>query len=280
MMFARERARVRSATRAIRDLMVRPGRDLQQLGQGAVTGGLQALAGIALGPLRLVPQAAARVPATLRELGERVAAIPGGRRRAPALAFAAQALTGGVRGDATLRERYLNLLAAAMDGASADRVHPAFLEVLRQLTPDEARIVSLFQHDGPFPVVTVQARYKHGGALGTELRNASLLGEQAACQHPERTPLYIDNLCRLGLTELRPTRLSDDTRVFAALERHPAVLAAAARIEARNPADLGNGNGVDRVVADLQRKSLYVTAFGRQFYEACEYRPEPGRQPP
>ena len=24
----------------------------------------------------------------------------------------------------------------------------------------------------------------------------------------------------------------------------------------------------------LQRKALYVTAFGQQFYEACEYRPE------
>ena len=30
------------------------------------------------------------------------------------------------------------------------------------------------------------------------------------------------------------------------------------------------------MVADLQRKALYVTAFGRRFYEACEYRPEPG----
>jgi hypothetical protein len=279
MIFAKERERVRNATRVIRDLMVRPGRDLQ-IGGGAVSGGLQALAGIALAPLRFVPEAAARVPGTLRELGERVAAIPGGRRRVPALAFAAQALSGGVRSDATLRERYLNLLAAAMDGASADRVHPAFIAVLRQLTPDEARIVGLFQHDGPYPVVTVQARYKHGGALGTELRNFSLLGETAACERPERTPLYLDNLCRLGLTELRPTRLSDDTRVFGAVEKHPQVTAAVARVEARIPPPLGSGSdrdADDKIVADVQRKSLYVTAFGRQFYEACEYRPEPAR---
>lgn len=272
-MFAKERERVRSATRAIRDLMVRPGRDLQ-LGGGDIGGGLQALAQLALAPLRHVPGVALRVPETLRELGERVAAIPGQQRRAPTVAFAAQALAASVRHEPTLRERYLNLLAASMDGTRADRVHPAFLQVLRQLTPDEVRVVSLFQHDGPYPVVSVGSRYKHGGAIATELRNFSLLGEQAGCEHPERAPMYIDNLCRLGLTELRPTRLSDDTRIFRALEEHADVAAAVARIDGRTPA---LGRSTDAIQADVQRKALYVTAFGRQFYEACEYRPEPPR---
>jgi hypothetical protein len=274
MIFAKERERVRNATRAIRDLMVRPGRDLSTGGDVVMGTGLQALAQIAVAPLRFVPDLAMRVPDTLRELGERVAAIPGGQRRSPGVGFAAAALAGGVRNPPALRERYLNLLASAMDGTRADRVHPAFLGVLRQMTADEVRVVSLFQHDGPYPVVTVQARYKVGGALGTELRNFSLLGESAGCEHPERAPLYIDNLCRLGIAELRPTRVSDDPRVFRAVEQHPEVAAAVARIEARTPA---LGRSTDVIVADVQRKALFVTAFGRQFYEACEYRPEPAR---
>jgi hypothetical protein len=274
MMFAKEREKVRNATRVIRDLMVRPRGELSTNGDLQMGAGLQALAQLALSPLRYVPDMAARVPGTLRELGERVAAIPGSQRRAPAVAFAAQALAGSVRNDPTLRERYLNLLAAAMDGARADRVHPAFLAVLRQLTSDEVRIISLFQHDGPYPVVTVQSRYKHGGTIATELRHFSLLGELAACAHPERTPLYIDNLCRLGLAELRATRVSDDTRMFRAVEEHPDVVTAVARIDGRTPA---LGRATDVIVSDVQRKGLYVTAFGRQFYEACEYRPEPTR---
>jgi hypothetical protein len=275
MMFAKERERVRSVVGAVRALMVRPGRELQLGGGDGPVAGLQALAQLALAPLRAVPDVAARVPATLRELGERVAAIPGGQRRAPTVAFAAQALAGSVRQAPTMRERYLNLLAAAMDRSRADRVHPAFLEVLRQMTPDEVRIVSLFQHDGPYPVLSVLWRYKHGATLGTELRHFSLLGESAGVEHPERTPLYIDNLCRLGVTELRPTRVSDDTRVFRAVEAHAEVQAALARIQGRAPALEDAAS--DRVVPDLQRKGLYVTAFGRQFYEACEYRPEPAR---
>jgi hypothetical protein len=270
MIFAKERERVRSATRAIRALMVLPGRDLAlPAGLGS---GLQAMAELALAPLRHVPDVAARVPGTLRDLGERVASIPGSRRRAPAFAFAAQALAASVRNGATMRERYLNLLAASMDESRADRVHPGFLEVLRQLTPDEARIVSLFQHDGPYPLVTVTSRYKHGATIGTALRQFSLLGELAGCEHPERTPLYLDNLVRLGIAELRRVRISEDTRMFRAVEEHPAVRAAIAEIEARPPA---LARATDTIVPDLQRSALYVTAFGRQFYEACEYRPEP-----
>jgi hypothetical protein len=267
MLFAKERERVRSATRVIRDLVVRPARELALASE--IGGGVRALAELALAPLRNVPDVAARVPGTLRDLGERVATIPGARRRAPSVGFAARALSAGVRNDQTMRERYLNLLAASMDGARADRVHPGFLEVLRQLTSDEVRIISLFQHDGPYPVVSVQSRQRHGAVVATVLRHFNLLGVEAGCEHPRRAPLYIDNLVRLGIVELRRVRLSEDTRMFRPVEEHPDVVAAIAQIEAHPPA---LARATDAVVADLQRQALYVTAFGRQFYEACEYR--------
>jgi hypothetical protein len=274
MILRKQRAAVRNATRAIVDLVVRPGRELAV--GGGLGGGLGALSLLASGPLRQVPEMAARLPGALRDLGERVTAIPGARRRPPALAFAAQALAGSVRHGVTLRERYLNLLAAAMDDQTSARVHPAFLSVLRQLTADEVRLISLFQHDGPYPLVTVVARYRFGGAITTALRNFSLLGQEAGCEEPDRVPLYIDNLCRLGLTEIRPVRVSDDTRAFKAVEQSPEVKAAIARIEAHPPAPLKEAakEDDDRVVPDVQRKALYVTDFGRRFYEACEYRPE------
>ena len=270
MLFSKEREKVASATRAIRELMVRP-----RATNGAETnlgGGLQVVARLAMSPLGFVPQAAARVPGMLRELGERRRAIPERRRQAPNPVLAAQILSGSLRVDDVLRERYLNLLAATMDSATARRVHPAFVQVLRQFTPDEARIFSLLDTDGPYPVLTVQARRKFGGYTHTELRNFNLLGEQAGCDFPERAPLYLDNLCRLGLTEMRAARLSEDARMFKAVEQHPRVLEALARIEARRPAQLGPSD--EPIVPDIQHKYLFVTAFGRQFYDACEYRPE------
>lgn len=41
----------------------------------------------------------------------------------------------------TLSDLYANLLAAAMDKATAEGAHPAFVEIINQLTPDEAKII-------------------------------------------------------------------------------------------------------------------------------------------
>lgn len=271
MLFSKEREKVANATRAIRALMLRPRADGGA--ETALGGGLQVVARLAMSPLGFVPQAAARVPAMLRELGERRRAIPERRRQAPNPVLTAQILSESLRADEVLRERYLNLLAASMDSATARGVHPAFLAVLRQITPDEARIFSLFDTDGPYAVITVQARRKFGGYTHVELRNFSLLGDKAGCDFPERAPMYLDNLIRLGLCEMRAARVSEDARIFTAVEQHPRVKDTIARIEARHPPQLGGGDD-EPIVADIQRKYLFVTAFGRQFFDACEYRPE------
>jgi Abortive infection alpha len=270
MLFGKERQKV---ARAIRDLVVRPKNEMDGSGNdGDLGGGLQVLARLAAAPLRLVPQTAVRIPLLLRELGERRRAIPPARRLAPDPVLALQALTGCLSSDEIMRTRYLNLLAASMDRATSRRVHPGFLTVLRQLTPDETRIFSRFESDGPYPVLSVQSHPKHGGSRRTELRHFSLLGEEARCEYPARAPLYLDNLCRLGLTELRATRLSEDTRMFKPLEAHAEVTNLLARIAERPP--VSDGATGDPLVADVQYKYLFVTSFGRQFYDACEYRPE------
>jgi hypothetical protein len=272
MLFGKERRRV---ARVIRDLVVRPRHN--EMADRDLGGGLQVLARLAAAPLAFLPQTAARLPATLRELGERRRAIPPARRVVPNPALALGALTGSLTNDDVLRTRYLNLLAASMDSATSAHVHPGFLAVLRQMTADETRIFSRLESDGPYPVLTIQSHPKHGGTRRTELRHFSLLGEESGCEHPHRAPMYLDNLCRLGLTEMRPARLSEDTRMFKQLETHAEVTTLMARIAGRPPVPASmsdGGNGNDPLVADVQYKYLFVTSFGRQFYDACEYRPE------
>src|SRR5882724_5118378 len=118
MWFGDERRKV---ARAIRDLVVRPRLDLGSP-DGDLGGGLQVLARLVAAPFSFAPQAATRIPLVLRELGERRRAIPPRRRLAPDPALALQALKGCFTGDDTLRTRYLNLLAASMDRATARQV--------------------------------------------------------------------------------------------------------------------------------------------------------------
>jgi hypothetical protein len=60
--------------------------------------------------------------------------------------------------------------------------------------------------------------------------------------------------------------------MFKPLEQHPEVASLVEGIGKRaSSVDSSNGGPM---VADVQYKYLFVTSFGRQFYDACEYRPE------
>lgn len=106
----------------------------------------------------------------------------------------------------SLRELYANLLAASMDTRTATDAHPAFAEIIRQLTPDEARLLKIMAHPRALPLLIVRWEYKtetlqeRGGQ--DVLVHFSTLGEEAGCQFPDAVPKYIDNLSRLGLTEV------------------------------------------------------------------------------
>ncbi|MES1171859.1 MAG: DUF4393 domain-containing protein [Bacteroidota bacterium] len=253
----------------MRDLVVSPTRSGPP---PDLASGLMTLARVALAPVASLPRTAARLPDLLRALGERGLAIPAARRRTPHAGLALRALAGFVRADGDLREGYLSLLTATMDRAIADEVHPAFVDLLAQLDGDELRLLASLGTDGPFPLLSLSSRLRHGGASRVELRHFSLLGVRAGCGNPARTPAYVDNLARLGLVEIRPTRMADDVRAFQELEDHPTVVAARERIEEQPPVRIGPIS--EPIVADTQYKLMSVTAFGRQFRAACFFRPD------
>ena len=71
---------------------------------------------------------------------------------------------------------------------------------LRQLVPDEARILAALADGPPAPLVHIAPR-AGGGRL---LENASLIGRMAAVTLPSMTPVYVSHLRQLGLVETGP----------------------------------------------------------------------------
>lgn len=167
--------------------------------------------------------------------------------------------------ESSLSELYANLLAASMDKATASGAHPAFVEIIKQLTPDEAKLVGLFVHPLPFPIVNVRWEYKNptpeqsGGQ--DVLVNFSLLGQLAKLEFPHLTPTYIDNLCRLGLAEVPAMYQYTAKGIYDALENAPEVLKAKAEIEAHS-----------EWTHNIERKGLRVTELGKQFAAICVLR--------
>jgi hypothetical protein len=93
-----------------------------------------------------------------------------------------------------LQDMFIALLETAMDKETAESAHPAFVGIIKELTPDEARIVKLFAEVGRIDLSGPTSSYdKH---LQIEL------GERAGCEYPHLVQSYIGNLDRLGLISM------------------------------------------------------------------------------
>ena len=188
MIFRKQRAAVKSATRAIRDLVLRPGRELasggslggrrlQQRAEHAVAAGLRAAATGARdgGPAARRAARAGRTPdghprraAPRAGAGVRGAGAGGQRRRrGRARALPEPAGRGDGRPDGGAGPPRLPHRAAPADARRGPHLQP--LRARRPLPAGHGR--------GPLSV-------RRPGR--TELRNFSLLGDEAGCEHPER----------------------------------------------------------------------------------------------
>ena len=121
-----------------------------------------------------------------------------------------------------LQEMYVNLLAAAMDTATAGNVLPVFADRIRLMSSDEAIIMAFFAKISPesMPIVNLHHMLKDDG-YHVIVKNFSHIGKTADCKHIANTQVYLDNLCHLGLLEIPATvRLGED-KLYLPLESDP-----------------------------------------------------------
>lgn len=157
-----------------------------------------------------------------------------------------------------LRELYLNLLTTSMDSKTARRAHPAFVQMLKQMTPDEAKIVGLFRSKSTFPAVSLSVHDADGkGMVQVLVRHFSLLVYEAHCEFPDLATSYIDNLQRLGLISVDSSQLFYDYQYDPLLE-HPDFKSWINRIETESDASPSIGKAI-----------VEVTQLGKQFRDAC-----------
>jgi hypothetical protein len=103
--------------------------------------------------------------------------------------------------DPTLRELYSSLLASAMNSDTADNAHPAFVEMIRQMTPEEAKILKfIVERRGlySFSVITYVVRGETVVFDGNGYRNIA----EAAGAKEDQSPSSIENLDRLKLIKI------------------------------------------------------------------------------
>lgn len=99
-----------------------------------------------------------------------------------------------------LRNMYANLLASSMQKGVKETVHPAYVEIIKQLCPDEAKILKYMLSYNMIPTVEIKFVFQNGES-GKHLYGFNMVAKKAQCDFPHRGNQYFDNLIRLGLVK-------------------------------------------------------------------------------
>lgn len=151
-----------------------------------------------------------------------------------------------------LRERGERLITKSAEVGRDESVHPAFGRILEQIATDEARILRLLATEGPQGAIDVYDRQYVPYRLKLIAEQLTMLGSDAGCRNRDRTPMYVQNLTRLGLVTVRSDPI-DNLKRYEIIEAQSHV--EAARNRAKRP----------RTVY----KSVRLTDLGVEFCELC-----------
>ncbi len=158
--------------------------------------------------------------------------------------------------DESLQNLFANLLANSMDKQTADGTHPGFVQIIQNMSPDEAKILKLFAIEKWLPIIDIHINAESWWWYRVLRRNYSNIGLSAGCNMPTLTPAYLDNLIRLWLLEIPPlVHLSDDN-YYIPLEDNDEITKIKAAM-------------IDSNTVSFQRKKIQLTSFGLQFCELC-----------
>ncbi|HEJ2470088.1 TPA: DUF4393 domain-containing protein [Vibrio cholerae] len=84
-----------------------------------------------------------------------------------------------------LAELYANLLVTSMDKNTAKTAHPGFVEIIRNLSGDEAEILSFLVNARVAPIVDLRSESNGGKGGRVVFSYLTTIGNDAGCEHVE-----------------------------------------------------------------------------------------------
>ncbi len=202
----------------------------------------------------------------LRELKHRMDALDERRPAAPAGHSSGSARSpasrraGAVPVNLPAAELMADLLERANEQTAEQSRQYLYQAILRELVPDEARILSALSAGDAFPLVHVGLGPPIGQVTRRIAENFSTVGKAALVKLQDRVPRYITHLRKLELVETGPEDRAFDMK-YQILESE-AVVRQLAEKAAKNA---GVGTNVRYI-----RRILRIAPLGKQLWEACQ----------
>lgn len=155
-----------------------------------------------------------------------------------------------------LREMYANLLASSMNIDTKANVHPAFVEIIKQLCPDEAKLLKFLSKNPQQPLIDVRLNLPNQKGYRIILNNFSTISE-GICDYPNGIRSYLENLDRLKLIDIIDGKKITDDAVYKPLEEHP-------EIKRITSSPVAEGHSYA-----MYRHLFALTSFASDFIKVC-----------
>ena len=184
--------------------------------------------------------------------------------------------------DDPIRTMFANLLASSMDSKTAKLAHPSFVSILRELVPDEARVLRALQ---PNIMHRTQIRVEYGMHGGSTMTSTlDLLRDECGLENPDVLDAYLTNLARTSLIEVDHR---EDIFLMESLDSDSVeriVLLASDSVSHSNA--IGKASGLEGSIRQCERidrdkgwakmplrcsftQVVSLTSFGAMFHQAC-----------
>lgn len=156
----------------------------------------------------------------------------------------------------SLRELFANLLISSMHTDFKNKTHPSFVEIVKQLSPDEAKMLKEMNPTSSHAAIGIKYTDNKDG-YNNFVDDFSLLPYSSGCANPENGRTYLRNLKRLGLIEIERDVYFTNDKLYIDLIDHPFIQKQIAFLESK---------GLEH---QFKKYIFRISELGWDFVEVC-----------
>lgn len=168
-----------------------------------------------------------------------------------------------------IQELFSNLIASSMNEDISKYVHHSFVEVIKQLSPLDAKILKELDEKNPIIDIYYEYNFKKSGFMKLHLGNEAFLVYEnlffnERIPEAELNSISLDNLIRHGLIKINKDISLIKKGVYSHLENSKAILELNEKIKNKvSPFDKEDGQ------ITIKYHVLLLTSYGETFKKVC-----------
>lgn len=192
-----------------------------------------------------------------KQIEARISAIPEDRKIEPSFGTV-QAIFEGLDScldEEVLQAGFVNLLESAMDSRTASDLLRCHANTLKQLCPDEAKVLQVLYVKRNQPFIDVRSHNKDGKGWMVELRYVTDINDLSKCESPDNIPSYLVHMETLGLLRIDEMNYVANDEVYDLLEQRV--------VDLREEIE-GSGKKFE-----IGKGVIYMTPLGKDFAKSC-----------